>query len=53
MDMQNKLFQAFKIPVYHPLQICGGVVIIGKITGSQMPIDIKAEETLLWNAEFK
>jgi ketosteroid isomerase-like protein len=43
----------YKIHVQHVLTGSRGVAIIGRTSGSHIPPDVEAEETVLWTAEIE
>jgi ketosteroid isomerase-like protein len=46
-------YPKYKIHVQHVLISGDGVAIIGKTTGSHVPPEVEAKETVLWTAEIK
>jgi hypothetical protein len=46
-------YPKYKIHVQHILTSGNGVAIIGKTTGSHVPPEVEAKETVLWTAEIR
>ena len=46
-------YPKYKIHVQHVLTSGTGVAIIGKTTGSHVPPEVEAKETVLWTAEIR
>ncbi len=46
-------YPKYRIHVQHVLTGGTGVAIIGKTTGSQVPPELEAKETVLWTAEIR
>jgi ketosteroid isomerase-like protein len=46
-------YPKYRIHIQHVLTGGTGVAIIGKTTGSQVPPELEAKETVLWTAEIR